>query len=206
MRSKIAVSTVSGKAYYRLVNELKQRRLPFISLIPGEPIPPSIRVVITTDKEKTLVGHPTVLVYDAEAEPSGTIDEAMRIIQSKEAYGELAVGVDPGKTFGLAVLGDGKILKKEEGLTLEMAIDTILTELKRNPAKAQRIKIGKGIPELAEEIKRRLSRVLPQNVSIEMVSEAGTSTLRGKGFRKKMSDADSAMNIARKNSATQPRR
>jgi len=206
MRSKIAVSTVSGKAYYKLVNELKQRRLPFLSLIPGEPIPPSIEVVITTDKEKASVGHRTVLVYNAEAEPSGIIDEAIRVIQSKEAYGELAVGVDPGKTFGVAVLGDGKILRKEEGLTLEMAIDTILTELKRNPAKAQRIKIGKGIPELAEEINRRLSRVLPKNVSIEMVSEAGTSTLRGKGFRRKMSDADSAMNIARKNSIAQPRR
>mgnify|MGYP001064100312 CR=1 FL=1 len=205
MKSKIAVSTVSGKAYYRLVNELKQRTLPFISLIPGEPIPPSIKVVITTDKEKKSVGHPTVLVYDAEAEPSGTIDEAVRIIQSKEAYGELTIGVDPGKTFGIAVLGDGSILKKDEGLTLEMAIDTILTALKRNPAKDQRIKIGKGVPELAEEIRGRLNRVLPQNVSIETVTEAGTSTLRGKGFRKKMSDADSALNIARKNRATQPR-
>jgi hypothetical protein len=198
MSSKIAVTTVSGKAYYRLVNELQQRKLPFLSLIPGESIPPSVKVVITTDKEKPSVYHPTILVYDAETDPSGTVDEAMRIIQSKESYEELVIGVDPGKTFGIAVLGDGKILKKEERLTQEMAVDTILTDLKRNPAKARRVKIGSGIPELAEEIASRLRIALPENTRIEMVSEVGTSTFRGKGFRRKMSDADSAINIARK--------
>jgi len=206
MKSKIAVATVLGKAYYRLVNELKQRNVSFLSLIPGESIPPSIKVVITTDGEKVQVDYPTILVYDAEADPSPTINEAIRLAQSKEIYGEVSIGVDPGKTFGIAVLGDGKIIKKEEGLTLEMAVDTILTELKQNPAKAQKVKIGTGIPESAEEVASRLKIALPENARIEMVNEAGTSTFRGKGFRKKMSDADSAIHIAIKNSNLQSRR
>jgi hypothetical protein len=206
MRPKIAVTTVSGKAYYRLVNELKKRKLPFLSLIPGESIPPSIRVAITTDKEKTAVDHPTVLIYDEETDPAKTIDEAVRVIQEKKVYGEVAVGVDPGKTFGIAVLGDGNVLKREEKPTLEMAIDTILTELKRNPAQVRKVKIGDGIPELAEEIANRLRIALPESTRIEKVSEKGTSTIRGKGFRRKMSDADSAVRIARKNSNVQPRR
>jgi hypothetical protein len=198
MRSKIAVTTVSGKAYYRLVNELKQRKMPFLSLIPGESISPSIEVVITTDKEKPQVDHPNILIYNAEADPSHTVDEAVRLIQRKETYEEVVIGVDPGKTFGIAVLGDGKVLRKEEGLTLEMTVDAILTELKKNPAQVQKIRIGKGIPELAEEIAGRLSIAMPDEARIEMVSEAGTSSLRGKGFRKKISDADSAMIIAEK--------
>jgi len=198
MRSKIAVATVSGKAYYLLVNELKQRKLPFLSLIPGESIPPSIKVVITTDKEKPLVDHPNILVYDVNTDPSDTIDEAIRKIQSKEAYEEVTIGVDPGKTFGVAVLGDGKVLKKGEGLTLEIAVGTILTELKKNPARVQKVRIGNGIPELAEEIASRLNVALPENASIEMVSEARTSTFRDKSFRKKISDANSAINIAEK--------
>ena len=206
MRTKIAVTTVSGKVYYRLVNELKQRKMPFLSLIPGESIPSSALVVITTDEEKTQVDHPTVLTYDAETDPSVTIDEAIRIIQRKQGYKEVAIGVDPGKTFGIAVLADGKILKKEERLTIEMAIDTVLTEVKKNPAQVQKVRIGDGIPKLAQEIADRLDIALPENAKIEMVREAGTSTLRGKAFRRKMSDADSAARIAGKNGNPVPRR
>ena len=206
METEIAVATVSGKAYYRLVNELKERKLAFLSLIPGDSIPSSIKAAVTTDEERTLVDHPTVLVYDPETDPSETVDEAVRVIQKKKVYEEVAIGVDPGKTFGIAVLGDGKVLRREEKATLEMTIDTVLTELKKNPAKVQKVKIGDGMPELSEEIASRLSIALPNVAKIEIVSEEGTSTLRGKGFRKKMSDADSAVRIARKNSSVQPGR
>jgi len=198
MRAEIAVATVSGKAYYRLVNELKKRKLLFLSLVPGEPIPPSIKMVITTEKERFLLAHPSVLIYDAESDPSDTINEALRMIRSREIYGEVTIGVDPGKTFGIAVLGDGSILKREDGLSLEKAVDTVLMELKKNPAKVQRVKIGSGIPELAEELSRRLRIALPSDVEIETVGEDGTSTLRDEGIRKKLSDADSALEIATK--------
>jgi hypothetical protein len=199
MSSKIVVATVSGKAYYLLVNELRQRKLAFLSGVPDQPIPPSIQVVITTGNESPLVKHPNVLVYNPENDPSEIVDEAIRIIRSKEAYKEVAVGIDPGKNFGVAVLGDGKVLKKEQSLTLEKAVDTILMELKKNPAQRQHVKIGNGMPEMAEELATRLDIALPDNVSIEMVSEVGTSILRGNGSRRKVTDADSAIEIARKN-------
>jgi hypothetical protein len=197
MRSKIAVATVSGKAYYRLVNELKEKRLPFLSLIPGEPIPPSIRVVITTSKERPSISHSKILLYDPEVDPSTVIDEAIRISQSKEVYNELVIGVDPGKTFGIAVLGDGKVLKKEEELTIERAVDTVLIELNKNPSKVQKVKIGGGVPELAKEFLGRLEIALPKNASAEIVKEYGTSIQRSPESKKKISDADSAVKIAR---------
>jgi len=198
MKEKIAVATVSGKAYYRLVNELKQRDLLFLSLVPGEPVSSSIKVIITTEKEKPLMNHPNILTYDAEAEPSDIVDEALRLARSGELYEELTVGVDPGKTFGIAILGDRNIIRRDDGLSLEKTLETILTELKKNPAKTQRVKIGSGIPELAEELSRRLRIALPSNVAIETVSEAGTSFLKDRDIRRKLSDADSAVNIATK--------
>jgi len=200
MRSKIAIATVSGKAYYLLVKELNKRKIPFLSLIPGETVPTSIKVVITTGNEKRLVDHPSVVIYNLEDEPSVVIDEAVRMIQNKEAYEELIVGVDPGKTFGVAVLGDGNILEKKEQLTREMAIDVILTAIKRYPAHTRKIKIGDGMPEIAEEVASRLKIAIPEDTTIEIVSEAGTSNIRGKGSRKKISDADAAVNIARRQS------
>jgi hypothetical protein len=206
MSSKIAVATVSGKAYYLLVNELKQRKLPFLSCVPDRPIPPSIQVVITTANERPVLEYPNVLVYNPETEPSGIIDEAVRIIQSKEAYKEVTVGIDPGKNFGLAVLGDGKVLKKMQSLTLEKAVDTVLMELKKNPAQRQCVKIGNGIPEIADELAARLNIALPDNILTETVNEVGTSILRGNGSKRKITDADSAIEIARKDGKLKPKR
>lgn len=200
MRTKIAVATVSGRAYYWLVNELNKRKIPFLSLIPGENIPSSIKVVITTKDEKECIDHPYVLIYDPEEKPSIIIDEALRIIKNKKVYEEVVVGVDPGKTFGVAVLGDGEILEKKEQLSLEMAIDLILTTINRHPARTYRIKIGDGVPELAEEIASRLELSIPKNAILEIVSEKSTSNVKVKGLRKKISDADAAVNIARKES------
>ena len=200
MRQKIAVATVSGKAYYWLVNELNKRRIPFLSVVPGESIPPSIKVVITTKEEREQIDHPSVLIYDPEEKPSAIIDEAVRIIKGKKIYEELVVGIDPGKSFGVAVLGDGNVLEKKERLTLEMAIDMALTALRRHPARMRRIKIGDGVPEMAEEVASRLQIAVPEDTVIEIVSEAGTSSVKGKGSGKKISDADAAINIARKES------
>jgi hypothetical protein len=206
MSSKIAVATVSGKAYYLLVNELKQRKLPFLSCVPDKLIPLSIQVVITTEAERLTVKYPNVLVYNPENEPSETIDEAIRIIQSKEAYKEVTVGIDPGKNFGVAVLGDGRILKKTQSFSLEKAVDTVLMDIKKNPAQRRLVKIGNGIPELAEEIASRLNTTLPDDVSIELVSEVGTSILKSDGSKRKATDADSAIEIARKNGQIKTRR
>jgi hypothetical protein len=198
MSSKIAVVTVSGKAYYRLVNELKKRRFDFLSLIPKEPIPPSIYVVITTEIEKSSINHPNILIYNPDIDPSITIEEALRIIQNKEAYEELVIGVDIGKTFGIAVLADGKILSKDEKNTLEIALSFVLQELTKNPANVKIVRIGNGVPKMAKEFANRLSIALPENGSIEMVSEENTSSLRNRGLIKKISDSESATRIAGK--------
>lgn len=198
-KATIAVATVSGKAYYKIVNELKNRNVLFLSIVPWETIPSSIKVVITTVEEKNLIKHPNVLVYNVEEDPSKIVDEAIRISSGKEFYEELVIGVDPGKIFGVAVIGDGKTLKRKEFSSMEEAIDFILTEVEREPSKVKRVRIGMGVPEIAEEIARRLDLALPKDAIIEMVSEEGTSTSKDASLAKrKFSDADSAAKIALK--------
>jgi len=198
VRAQVAVATLSGRAYYMLVNELKSRNVPFLSLIPGEPVPPSIKVVITTRDEADRIGHPQILIYNGGTEPAKIVDEALRIVMDKNLYEELVIGVDPGKTFGVAILADGKVLKREGGLSMERAIDLILSELMRNPAKVKKVRIGRGVPDLAEEVARRLEKTLPEGATVEMVNEVGTSTIKDRGFKRKLSDAESAVRIASK--------
>ncbi|MBS7625036.1 hypothetical protein KEJ29_05615 [Candidatus Bathyarchaeota archaeon] len=195
VRAKVAVSTVNGKAYYKLVNELKSRGILFLSIVPGETIPSSIKVVITTENEKHLINHPQVLVYDIDSDPSIIINEAQKIIAGKDFYEELIIGIDPGKTFGIAVLADGKTIKREEFSNIDNMINFVLTEINL-PSKVKKVRIGRGMPDLAEEIARRLGRALPGNVVIEIVSEEGTSTSKEGGFKRKLSDSESAIRIA----------
>ena len=86
MRAKVAVATVQGKAYFLVVNELRRRNIPFLSLIPGQPVPAEVRVVITTEQEKHLINHEKILIYNPESEPEILGSEVVKILQGKEIY------------------------------------------------------------------------------------------------------------------------
>jgi len=197
MKAKIAVATVSGRAYYFLVNELKQKNLSFLSLKPTDPVPFDIKVVITTEKEKHQVTHPNILIYKNNDNPAEIVSEAARIAQGKEGYERIIVGVDPGKTFGIAVLGDGKVIETANSTSVEETEGIIKGVLKRLPAKIFTVRIGDGAPAFTEDLVRLLDEALPENVTIEMVSETGTTRLSTEStHRKQARDVISAIKIA----------
>jgi len=92
MKAKVAVATVQGKAYFLIVNKLKEKNIPFISLVPGETVPTEVKVVITTEQEKGKVNHEKVLVYDGETELDSLVNEVVKILQGKEAYEKIVIG------------------------------------------------------------------------------------------------------------------
>jgi predicted RNase H-like nuclease (RuvC/YqgF family) len=197
MKAKIAVATVSGKAYYKLVNELKGRQMPFLSLTPGDPIPPSIKVIITTGKERHLIMHMNVLVFDEETNPKKIVNEGLRLVEGKKSYEKIVFGVDPGKTFGLAVLGDGNILETVTCSNLEETVNTIMKVLKGTPATTDLVKIGNGAPPYTQQLLKLLDETLPKETAIEVVSEAGTSHFEKEDIHKRVGkDVMSAIKIA----------
>jgi len=203
MKAKIAVVTVSGKAYYHLVNKLKDRGLSFLSLTPYDNIPNEIRVVITTKNERHLVKHPNVIVYKEKMDPAVVVNEAIRAIEGKPNHDTITVGIDPGKTFGLAVLSNGNVLETVTRSGLEETVNTILKIIAKNPASTYIIKVGDGAPEYTRSLLNQLDKVLPKGVAMEIVSEAGTShfskeTVHRRGLR----DAMSAVKIAERRGKT----
>lgn len=197
MKAKIALATVSGKAYYLLVNELKKKGVPFLSLTPKRQISPDVRVVITTKKERHLIAHPDVVVYRNGANPAAVVEEAMRIAEGKRRYDKMVVGVDPGKNFGVAVLGDGVVVKTLNCSSSTSTVKAILEILNRVPAVDASVKIGDGAPLYTKELLRLLDKGLPGNVQVELVSEAGTSRFTGgTKHRRGLTDVESAIKIA----------
>jgi len=204
---KIALATVSGKAYYKLVKELKQRKIPFLSLIPGDHVPLNIEGVITTKKEQHLVKHPNILIFENEMAPTAVIDKAIRVAQGKRNYDRVIIGIDPGKTFGVATIADGKALETAICSSLKETLNTVLESLNRTPATVNVVKIGNGAPIYAEKLIRLLDMSLPKRVVIEIVSEAGTSHfMRETTHRRGSRDMMSAIKIAERNGQVLSRR
>jgi len=197
MKEKIAVATVSGKAYYFLVNELKRKNLSFLSIRPTDPIPFNVKVVITTQQEQHQIVHPKVVVFKDDSDPTEVVAEAARAVQGKESYEKVVVGVDPGKTFGIAVLGDGAVVETANGCGAEETSRTVRDVIKKTPARAYVVRVGDSAPTYAEDFLRLLDADLPPNVAIEMVSEMGTTRLSTESTnRKGARDVISAMKIA----------
>lgn len=207
MKAKIALATVSGRAYYKLVNELKRKDLPFLSLKPWDPIPLNIKVVITTKEERHLVTHPNVLIFERESNPTSVIDEAILVVQGKRSYEKVVVGVDPGKTYGVAVLGDDNVLETLNCSSLEETVNVVLDGLKRVPATVRVVKVGNGAPAYKKGLLHSLDEALPQETVIEIVSEAGTSRFMNETtHRRESKDAVSAIEIAGRKGQTLPRK
>ena len=210
MKAEIAVATVSGKAYYVIVNELKKRNLSFASLLPTEPIPIEIKVVITTEGERHLIKHERLLIYHDEMEPEALINETLQIIQGKERYEKVVIGIDPGEAFGLAVLADGKAIQTANCFSVEETVERIqsaLKHLERTQIASISVKVGDGVPACKEKLLQVLDKAVPANVMLESVSEAGTNhDLNETKHRRGLRDIVSAIKIAGRDGHIYPRR
>ncbi len=207
MKEKIAVATVSGKSYFLLINELKERNISFVSFIPGEPVPITAKVVITTEKEKPLIDHDRIVVYDEKKEPSTAVKEALKILQGKEKYEKIIIGIDPGEDFGLAVIADGKVVETRNCFGVHEISKEIGNITKTFDISADiTVKIGNGVP-IYRELVQTLNSELPSNVTLEVVSEVGTDRpARNDSHRRGLRDIASAIRIAARNGHVYPRR
>ena len=208
MKAKVAVATVQGKAYFLIVNKLKEKNIPFISLVPGETMPTEVTAVITTEKEKHRINYERILVYEGETDPDALANEVMKILQGKEAYEKIVVGVDPGEVFGLAVIADGKVNETGNCFSIQEVLNKTKDIIKNVDLSltAVIIKIGSGVLKY-KELLEALDVALPPELALEVVSEAGTSRiLNDKKHRRGLRDIASAIRIAGRAGHVYPRR
>jgi hypothetical protein len=186
MKAKVAVATVNGLAYFHVVSMLKEGNIPFFSLIPGEPVPVEVKVVITTEKEKPKISHGKVLVFTSEKELDSLSNALTIALLGKERYEKMIIGVDPGEVTGVAVIADGKIIDKANCLSIREVVIKLKSILKNVNLSATivKIKIGNGAD--YKELIEALDNSLPPKVALEVVNEMGTNlplTKRSRGIR-----------------------
>lgn len=206
MKAKVAVATVQGKIYFLAVNELKQRNIPFVSLIPGQPVPAEVKVVITTKKEQQSVDFEEKLVFSDEADLEEVMSKLTQILQGKKAYEKIVIGVDPGEVFGLVAIFDGKVNEKENFYNIHEIVLKTKKILKNIDFVSTNVtmKIGNGVPAYKELI-AALDEALPIQVNLEVVGEAGSNLPLNKRSRS-IRHISSAMRIASRSGYFYPRR
>lgn len=173
--NEIALATISGKAYYKLVTELKKRKISFLSLKPEEYIPFYVNVVITTESEKEKIQFKNVIVYNEDEKPSIVIDKALQIVKGKKRYDHITVGVDPGKRSGVVFVGDNHVLKMLEFSNIMNAAKKISDFLSLYEADKKTIRIGDGATEYSSILVQLLDISLSNDIIFESVKEEGTT-------------------------------
>ena len=172
---EIAVVTISGKAYYKLVTELKKRKISFLSLKPEDHIPFYVNVVITTESEKEKIQFKNVIVYNEDDKPGHVIDKALQIVKGKKSYNHIIVGVDPGKRSGVVLVGDNHVLKMVEFSNIEYTAKKIFEILDLYEADKKTVRIGDGATEYSSILFRILDISLSEDIILESVKEEGTT-------------------------------
>ncbi|MDD2666167.1 MAG: hypothetical protein PHD13_06685 [Methanocellales archaeon] len=189
-RRQIALITEDFLVHRSIVAELKARNLNFITLSPKDPIPFSVRAVITTEDERDEIDFDVDKIVIAK-KPSATIDRAQLLLE-RHKYEKIIIGIDPGKYSGIAVIGDGMVISVHQVSfgRVEKIVREILNEKSTQDAV---IRIGHGVRLLSTQI---INTLLTLGVSIELVDESFTTPILGKGVRNQISDIVAAINIA----------
>ncbi len=206
MKEKVAVATVDGKAYFLIINQFREQNISFVSLMPGQPAPSEVKVIITTRSEKPLIKHDNILIFNEGEDLDYLVNEVKRIFQGKAAYEKLIIGVDPGASIGLAVIADGKVIEEGNCFSKNELIKSIIKTARNVNFSLTNVivKIGNGVP-VYKELLESLDDALPPGVTLEVVSEAGTNRplyRRSRGIR----HISSAIRIAARTGYNIPRR
>ncbi|RMF88926.1 MAG: hypothetical protein D6733_07435 [Methanobacteriota archaeon] len=107
----VALVTSKPRFYHEAASELKRRGIPFQSYRPDEKIPSHVTVVITSPEERGKISFHTVV---AAAAARDAVREAVQVKEGlKGRYESISLGVDPGKSIGVAAVGRGRILMEE---------------------------------------------------------------------------------------------
>jgi hypothetical protein len=168
----IGVMTENFSIYYEIVKVLKERKIPFISLSLDDAIPGNVGLVLSTPDELPRIWFDHKLAITEKDDISLMIDKALKILEGKEKFNRLIIGIDPGKRPGVAVMGDGEILEVYHVDSPEKVVSILKRVLKTYSKAEVLIRIGHGDPTHRNRI---INTLFNLGVQIEMVDETSTT-------------------------------
>jgi len=158
----------------RLLRKIAENRLP-IKLL--SKLSDEVDVIITDSPEEIVGKDKIALIVKDSKTVDKVVEEVKLLLKRKIAYNILAIGIDPGKRTGIAVLGDGEFLEGKTFDNNESLINYVLNVLEKYPYNKCVIRIGLFEPSssiIAELIYRNIKSTYGR-VDLEFVSENKTT-------------------------------
>ena len=153
--------------------------------------------MLTSLREEECFVYRNVITYEESDDPSEIVDKALMITMGKKYFRELLVGFDPGKTIGLALVGDGKTLRTESRITVEEAVNNILKFFDRFRSERLIVRIGEGTTEYHQSLISEIQSAKVPELVIELVDESGTTKKSKSSIRTIPLDEEAAVRIAK---------
>ena len=172
----IGLITNDFRMYYRLVEEMKRRDAPFISLSRNEMIPFNIGVVLTTPHESDEIDFPEKVTVGKDGNISGAVDRAQQILRGRKKILYLVIGIDPGMAPGIAVLGDGELINQYKCYSPQDVSGVIEKVFATYDAEKRRVKIGHQAVSFRNRIVNDLLKLKKEiDFILEIVDETNTT-------------------------------
>lgn len=169
----IGVLTQNFSLYHDLLKILKKRGIHYTSLSFHEPIPYNIDVILTSPEEKKDVQFDKIIACAPNSDMDVIIDKALNFLHTGPF--NLLIGIDPGRTPGIAIFRDGTLLRSLNVSSPEEVYDTVKTLFDEWPSSDILIRVGHG----AQLIRNRIINSLRElQVPIEIVDETSTSYVK----------------------------
>lgn len=186
----IGVYTKDFSLYYDILNVLRNRRIPYVSLSSLDDIPKKVGVILTSNKELHDVKTSKVIAADAYDSVDHAVDLALQTLVGKDLYSKVFIGIDPGEKPGVAVVGDDTLLQKKSVDDPEKVITIIKRFLREYPAIQTIIRIGHGSINIRNRI---INSLITLGVPIEIVDETRTTPYKQRRHER---DSEAAAAIA----------
>jgi hypothetical protein len=168
----VALVTRDPGLYHELAGFLRERRFPSVSLLPGERLPESVAVVLTSEEEFPEVDHPNVLSVAEGGERAALGAAIAHALTLGDPDEQLVVGIDPGPRPGYAILCGGVSIG-EGVLDSPDGAGPFATHVRhRFPARHVVYRVGTGDPPARNRI---VNSLLQRRRTVELVDENGTT-------------------------------
>ena len=168
----VALVTRDPSLYSEIAGALRERKIPCVSLLPGDRIPDRVAVVITTPREAQLVDHVRVLPVPEGGDRHALWAAVGDALLAPAGAPELIVGVDPGPRPGYAVMSGNSFVGEGVLESPEASVRFADHLRHRFPTRSIRYRVGSGDPPSRNRI---VNGLLERRRRVELVDEQGTT-------------------------------
>jgi len=179
-RYEVAIATRNPKVRYLAVKLMKRLGIGFIICAPDDEKCDTSQVVITTDSEATQFHAGRLVVVDETSNDDTTAIELMLAILDIRNPSVIAIGIDPGMKFGLALVADAVAIYAITASTPRIAANYTfhwLSVIRKHFGNPVLVRVGTGSRLYSALYLREIKDRATNGFHVEMVDERHTTKM-----------------------------